>query len=194
MASIADLQAVDDTFHVLVETRLDALKPTCALSGTTCPVRFFNKQKQFKEVPVYPQIVIQPMIPQETEGIRAISDTRIEPSPEDGDGEVWYTESGVTYYEFSYQVSAFTDRWDHARAMHLVCADWMFPKLFGMRYLTFEGYTRTVNIMERTSTPVLKDGIFQDVFLYTVTIPLHDQTPEPSTSISGITMGVEIAD
>jgi len=192
---LTSYEQVDDAFFDAVEAAIVAKKSLTALSGSTLEVHFYNPQKQFKRIPVYPEIIIQPLIPQENETMRDDRSHTTDPIPT-GDEELstykWFFEQGVVHMIFDYQVSCFTDRWDHARAIHTLIAQHLFPRTHGMRSLLVGEYTRTLIIKERTSTPVLRDGIFQDVFIFSVEIPIYEGAPELILTPTGITLEIDV--
>jgi hypothetical protein len=63
-----------------------------------------------------------------------------------------------------------------------------------MRWLTVDDKRNTLFIEERTSTPVLKDGVFQDVFLYKIYITLYEEPLTAGLRVTGITTTTTIAD
>jgi hypothetical protein len=110
------------------------------------------------------------------------------------DAAMWESEAGVTHFIFQYQVSAFTNDFRQSREMHYLLAQRMFPRQHGMRWLTVDDKRNTLFIEERTSTPVLKDGVFQDVFLYKIYITLYEEPLTAGLRVTGITTTTTIAD
>lgn len=186
--SIENYIDIDDTlFEALEDAITNNVSGSTLISGSTVPVKFFNRQSKFKEVPAYPSIIIQPLEVKEWgEGISV--ETDLHTNADNEDQSLLFT--APVWMIFEYQVSIFSKNWIEYRELQRIIGQRAVPEREGVRYLVVGDYTRSVELERMPTVPSLSDSVFQDVYMFRIRIPIYQEIPDTVYPITGFTIGV----
>ena len=155
---ITDMMDVHNVFMAAHENHV-------TVASAVVPVRFFNAQPKLKHIPVYPEIVIQIFDPKPGSAVWVSStekivgpDVEITPAPE--------------AFVFSYQVSGYSSRFDHAVALYEALHK-IFPLRQGQRWIEVGGVPYEMTLIGVRDLPQIDEGSFETVFSYEIFVPIQ---------------------
>ena len=139
-----------------------------AMVRTNVPVKakFFNPQPKEKTAPVYPEIVVQPIAPTPDEFVWVERQKQYNAT----DHTVTLTPPPIRS-RFLFQVTMCSNRYDDALELMRLGLT-AFKNEEGQRWITISDQRFDVFIQSIVPTPVIADGVFEDVFTYEVIVPL----------------------
>ena len=139
-----------------------------AMVRTNVPVKakFFNPQPKEKTAPVYPEIVVQPLAPTPDEFVWVERNKQFNAV----DNTVTLTPPPIRT-RFLFQVTMCSNRYDDALELMRLGLT-AFKNEEGQRWITISDQRFDVFIQSIVPTPVIADGVFEDVFTYEVIVPL----------------------
>jgi hypothetical protein len=151
-----------------------------AMVRTNVPVKakFFNPQPKEKTAPVYPEIVVQPIAPTPDEFVWVERQKQYNAT----DHTVTLTPPPIRS-RFLFQVTMCSNRYDDALELMRLGLT-AFKNEEGQRWITISDQRFDVFIQSIVPTPVIADGVFEDVFTYEVIVPL---SLLPSKTVKAVT-------
>jgi hypothetical protein len=175
---ISDMMDIHNAFIAKFENAI-------SIASAVVPARFFNPQPNQKKTPVYPSIIIQPLAPKPSSRVwvesrwpyNATDKSTVEVKP-------------PKRWSFRYQVSMYANRFDHSVAL-LQCTDRLFPEVKGQRFMTIDGDSYDVTLIDTRVLPSLDAGVFRTDFDYEVDVPVYALTEEAVKTIETWRITVE---
>jgi hypothetical protein len=151
-----------------------------AMVRTNVPVKakFFNPQPKEKTAPVYPEIVVQPIAPTPDEFVWVDRQKQYNAT----DHTVTLTPPPIRS-RFLFQVTMCSNRYDDALELMRLGLT-AFKNEEGQHWITISDQRFDVFIQSIVPTPVIADGVFEDVFTYEVIVPL---SLLPSKTVKAVT-------